>query len=57
MIPEKQRLKAILEELEKKIEETERRMPAHSVQQPIMIDLFQLEEERENILKQLKVLQ
>ena len=57
MVSEKQRLNTLLEELEKKIEETERRMPAHSVQQPVMIDLFQLEEERENIMNQLKVLQ
>jgi hypothetical protein len=57
MNSEKQRLNTLLEELEKKIEEAEQRMPAHSVQQAVMIDLFQLEEERDDILRQLKALQ
>jgi hypothetical protein len=45
-----------LKELDEKIVEINRRMPAHSVKPPIMTELFELEDERDEILKQLKVL-
>ena len=43
-----------MEELEKRIEETELRMPAHSVQQPVMADLFELEDQRDSVLKKIR---
>ncbi len=46
-----------LKELDEKIVEINKRMPAHSVKPPIMTELFGLEDERDEILKQLKVLQ
>ncbi len=49
-------LKRRLTEIEKKIREVETRMPAHSVKPPIMHELFELEEERDSILAELKKL-
>jgi hypothetical protein len=43
-----------LKELEEKIAEVNRRMPAHSVKPPIMMRLFALEDERDAVLKQLE---
>jgi len=47
-------LKRRLTEIEKKIREVEARMPAHSVKPPIMHELFELEDERDSILAELK---
>jgi hypothetical protein len=47
-------LKRRLTEIEKKIREVEARMPAHSVKPPIMHELFELEDERDRILAELK---
>ena len=52
-----------IEELEKKlsmlndkIEDVENRLPAHGIKPPIMTQLFELEDEREAIQKQLDAL-
>lgn len=45
-----------LKEIEIEIRETHRRLPAHSVKPPIMMALFALEDEREEILDQLKTM-
>ena len=52
----KQTLEKKLAELERKIKETEKRLPAHSVKPPIMTELFELEDEYETLLTQLKAL-
>ena len=46
-------LKNKLKELEKKIEEVKKRMPAHSVKPPIMMELFELEDKRDLVEKQI----
>jgi len=46
-------LEAKLKELDEKIAEVNKRMPAHSVKPPIMMQLFALEDERDEILNQL----
>ncbi|MFC1886980.1 hypothetical protein ACFLZM_07980 [Thermodesulfobacteriota bacterium] len=43
-----------LKEVEEKIAEVKKRMPAHSVKPPIMTELITLEDERDEILTQLK---
>jgi hypothetical protein len=53
---QKQKLKKKLVELERKIKETEKRLPAHSVKPPIMAELFELEDEYQAVLAQLKAL-
>ena len=53
---QKQALEEKLAELEKKIRETEKRLPAHSVKPPIMMELFELEDEYEAVSSQLKAL-
>ncbi len=53
MVSEIENIKKRLVLLEKEIAETERRMPAHSTKPPVMIDLFELEDEREILLKKL----
>ena len=50
-------LEGKLKKLEKQIAEVNKRMPAHSVKPPIMTELFELEDERDEIIKQLEVLQ
>ncbi len=40
-----------LSELEKKIAETKKRLPAHSIKPPVMMDLLELEDERDELLK------
>ena len=50
----KQELKKKLEEIDKQIQETEKHLPAHSVKPPIMQEIFELEDQREAILAQLK---
>jgi hypothetical protein len=41
-------------ELDKEIKETKKRLPAHSVKPPVMMDLLSLEDEYDSILKQIK---
>ena len=53
---QKQALEEKLAELDKKIRETEKRLPAHSVKPPIMTELFELEDEYEAVSSQLKAL-
>lgn len=45
-----------LVELEQKIRETEKRLPAHSVKPPIMTELFELEDEYEKLTVKLREL-
>lgn len=45
-----------LKEIEKRIEETEMRLPAHSVKPTIMTELIDLEDERDAIVAELKLL-
>lgn len=45
-----------LVELEEEIKETKRRLPAHSVKPPVMMDLLALEDEYDDILRQLQEL-
>jgi len=49
----KQELEKKLAEIERKIRETEKRLPAHSVKPPIMTELFELEDEYEAVAAQL----
>jgi len=49
-------LRKRLVELEKEIEETKKRLPAHSVKPPVMMDLLALEDEYDDILKKIKEL-
>jgi len=46
-----------INELEKKIKEVKKRMPAHSIKQPIMMELFELEDERDLVEKQIMELE
>jgi len=50
----RQQLERRLEQLKKLIEEAEDRLGAHSVKPVLMQQLFELEEEREDLLAQLK---
>ena len=43
-------------ELEEQIAETRRRLPAHSVKPPVMIDLLALEDEYDAVLEQIEQL-
>jgi hypothetical protein len=51
---DKKRLEEKLKALDEKIAEVNRRMPAHSVKPPIMTELFALEDERDEVFKQLE---
>ena len=53
MADEMEQIKKRLSLLEEEIAETLRRMPAHSVKPPVMIDLLELEDERDLLLKKL----
>jgi hypothetical protein len=53
---EKNKLEDKLKELDNKIAEVNKRLPAHSAKPPIMMELFALEDERDAVLKQLEVL-
>ena len=57
MMNQKQELKKKLEAIDKQILETEKHLPAHSVKPPIMQEIFELEDQREAILVQLKKLE
>ncbi len=46
-------LKKRLAELDEAIQETKRRMPAHSVKPPVMMDLLILEDEYDEVLQQI----
>lgn len=52
----KQELEKKLADIERKIRETEKRLPAHSVKPQIMTELFELEDEHEAVAAQLKAL-
>jgi hypothetical protein len=54
---QKRELKKKLEAIDKQILETEKHLPAHSVKPPIMQEIFELEDQREAILAQLKELE
>jgi hypothetical protein len=45
-----------LEILDEEIAETKKRLPAHSVKPPVMMDLLALEDEYEAVLKQIEQL-
>ena len=53
---DKKSLEEKLKELDEKIAEVNRRMPAHSVKPPIMTELLALEDERDEVFKQLEAL-
>jgi hypothetical protein len=42
-----------IKELDQKIEEVKKRLPAHSVKPPIMMELIELEDERNVVIKKL----
>ena len=50
------KLKKRLQELDKEITETKKRLPAHSVKPPVMMDLLALEDEYDELLKQIEEL-
>ena len=56
MKPDQKDLEDKLKALDEKIAEVNKRMPAHSVKPPIMTELFALEDERDEIFRQLEVL-
>lgn len=49
-------LKKRLRELDEEIIETKKRLPAHSVKPPVMMDLLALEDEYDDLLKQIQEL-
>lgn len=49
-----QDLEKKLSTLDDKIKDVEDRLPAHGIKPPIMTELFELEDEREAVLEQLK---
>lgn len=49
-------LRKRLEELDKEIAETKKRLPAHSVKPPVMMDLLNLEDEYDAVLKRIEEL-
>ncbi|MBU4317634.1 MAG: histidine kinase [Proteobacteria bacterium] len=46
-------LKEQLQILEKEVAETKKRLPAHSVKPPVMMDLLALEDQYDDLLKQI----
>lgn len=46
-----------LKALEKEISETKKRLPAHSIKPPVMMDLLALEDERDELLRKREHLQ
>jgi hypothetical protein len=54
MNPSIEDLKKRLAELEAEIQETKRRLPAHSVKPPVMMDLLALEDEYDNLLREIE---
>jgi len=53
MTTEKEKIKLKLQELEEAIAETRKRLPAHSVKPPVMMDLLDLEDQRDELLAKL----
>ncbi len=53
MIFEIDQLKMRLQKLDEEIAETMLRLPAHSIKPPVMMDLLELEDERDILLKKL----
>ena len=51
---DKKKLEDKLKELDEKIAEVNKRLPAHSAKPPIMMELFALEDEREEVFKKLQ---
>ncbi len=49
-------MKERLKELKEKIQETEKRLPAHSVKPPIMMELLALEDEYETLISKIAAL-
>ena len=49
-------LKKRLAELEAEIAETKRRLPAHSVKPPVMMDLLALEDEYDDVVRQIETI-
>jgi hypothetical protein len=47
-------IKKRLKELDAEIAETLRRLPAHSAKPPVMLDLLELEDERDLLVKKLQ---
>lgn len=47
-------LKKRLRELDEEIIETKKRLPAHSVKPPVMMDLLALEDEYDDLLKRIE---
>jgi hypothetical protein len=54
MKPEMKDLEERLKKVDEKIAEVNQRMPAHSVKPPIMMQLFELEYERDALVKQIE---
>ena len=54
MSPELKNLEKKLKEMDEKIAEVNKRMPAHSVKPPIMRQLFELEDERDTLAKHIE---
>jgi len=54
MTEERRKLRERLQELEEQIAETKRRLPAHSVKPPVMMDLLALEDERDLVLERIE---
>ena len=48
------KLEERLSELEAKIKETKKRLPAHSTKPPIMMDLLALEDEHDEVFKKIR---
>lgn len=53
----KEEIKRKLQKLEEEIAETKRRLPAHSIKPPIMIELLDLEDRFDELFRQLKQLE
>lgn len=54
MVIDNEQIKKRLEILEEEIAETLRRVPAHSAKPPVMVELLQLEDERDLLLNKLE---
>ena len=53
MTMEREQIKKKLQELEEAIAETRKRLPAHSIKPAVMMDLLELEDERDELLAKL----
>ena len=53
MKPDLKGLENKRKKLDEKIEEVKKRMPAHSVKPPIMMELFELEDKRDALEKEI----